>query len=183
MNLRLVSNRSGIVVLDRALKLALPTLLAFVLLGTLACKDKHPIPVLQGSEFPDLVQEHRGKVLLVNVWATWCDPCLEEMPDLVAAAKQFKPEDVAVVLVAADSLELREKAIPEFLKKVNSTFPCYIQPPGDPQGLIDAIDKDWGGELPYTTVYDRKGQRTYGKAEPLDRAGFVKLITAALNSK
>ncbi|MBL8021724.1 MAG: TlpA family protein disulfide reductase [Leptospirales bacterium] len=181
MKRSLASNQSNVVASLRwALVLAM---LAFLLCATTACKEHHPIPVLQGSEYRDLVEKYRGKVLLVNVWGTWCDPCLEEMPDLVAAAKQFKPEEVAVILIAADSLEQREKAIPEFLKKVNATFPCYVQPPGDPQGLIDAIDKDWGGELPYTTVYDRQGRRIYGKAEQLDKAGFAKLMTNALNSK
>ncbi|MCE9599614.1 MAG: TlpA family protein disulfide reductase [Spirochaetia bacterium] len=155
-------------------------LLAFMIAQ---CAKKHPIETLDGSQYSDLVKSHQGKVLLVNVWATWCDPCLEEMPGLVSAATQFKPEDVSIVLIAADSLNLRDTTIPAFLKKVNSTFPAYIQSPGDPQGLIDAVDKEWGGELPYTVVYDRTGRKVYGKPAPLTRADFVRVIGDALKGK
>jgi len=104
-----------------------------------------------------LLSRSRGKVVLVNVWATWCEPCKLEMKDLLSASRRFKPEEVTVILISTDSPKLRQTTVVRFLESVDARLPSYIHSSTDPQGLIDAIDEQWGGEIPFTAVYDRAG--------------------------
>ncbi|MEJ2430050.1 MAG: TlpA disulfide reductase family protein [Deltaproteobacteria bacterium] len=82
--------------------------------------------------FPDLngkevsLSDQRGKVLLVNVWATWCPPCRREMPSMQRLYKKFKGKNFEILAVSIDS-EGR-KAVEPFMRKMNLTFPALLDP-------------------------------------------------------
>jgi thiol-disulfide isomerase/thioredoxin len=113
-------------------------------------------PLLPSQYRTDILAPAKGRVLLVNFWATWCEPCREEMPALVAAARSFPKKELSVVLVSAD-MKATSRSIPAFLDAKKVTFPCWLVSSPDPQVFIDAVDSKWDGTLPHTIVYDRKG--------------------------
>jgi peroxiredoxin len=82
--------------------------------------------------FPDLngkevsLADHRGKVVLVNVWATWCPPCRQEMPSMQRLYEKFKGENFEILAVSIDS-EGR-KAVAPFMRKMNLTFTALLDP-------------------------------------------------------
>jgi len=82
--------------------------------------------------FPDIngrevsLSDHRGKVVLVNVWATWCPPCRQEMPSMQSLYEKFKGENFEILAVSIDS-EGREAVAP-FMRKMNLTFPALLDP-------------------------------------------------------
>jgi thiol-disulfide isomerase/thioredoxin len=113
-------------------------------------------PLLPSQYRTDVLAPAKGRVLLVNFWATWCEPCREEMPALVAAARSFPKKELSVVLVSADT-KATKRGIPAFLDAQKVPFPCWLASSPDPQGFIDAVDPKWDGSLPYTIVHDRMG--------------------------
>jgi thiol-disulfide isomerase/thioredoxin len=93
----------------------------------------------------------RGKVMVVNFWATWCEPCREEMPEFVRAQREFGGRGLQFVGIAVDQ---RDKVV-QFAKDLGLNYPALI-------GGYDAVDlsKELGNQLsalPFTIVIDRKG--------------------------
>ena len=103
-----------------------------------------------------VIRAGESKATLVNVWATWCEPCREEFPGLVKLARTYEHDGLRVVFVSADFTE----ALPEartFLARQGVDWPTWYKTGGD-QAFIDALDSKWTGALPGTFVYDAQGK-------------------------
>lgn len=111
-------------------------------------------PVNEGS-YRSVVAGNRGKVVVVNFWATWCHGCRHEMPALLEFQKNHPA--VKLVLVSADEPTDEAKAR-AFLESVNASGSEYIKKAKDDDAFISAIDPKWTGTLPATFVYDRQGK-------------------------
>ena len=103
------------------------------------------------------VQAQKGRPVVVNLWATWCAPCVAEFPGLVALAKERK--DVAFISVTIDDPADRG-AVETFLKKQQPTFPVYLKAAGSDEAFIAGIDEKWSGAVPLTLIYDAAGKKT-----------------------
>ncbi|HEX7614599.1 MAG TPA: TlpA family protein disulfide reductase [Thermoanaerobaculia bacterium] len=126
-----------------------------------------------------VVAAKKGRVVLVNFWATWCEPCREEMPALAAAAKGFPSKDVAVTLVSTDSIK-KTADVQRFLAAAKIPFVCWQAKSADPQRFIEAVDKSWNGAVPYTLVYDRKGELSARLLGPQTERSFAEAVRKAL---
>jgi thiol-disulfide isomerase/thioredoxin len=106
-----------------------------------------------------VVAKQKGKVVLVNFWATWCVPCRQEFPDLVRLQKAYRARGLAVVGVSTDfAKEL--PAVEKFLAKNHPDFPNYRKKSdGDEQQFIESVDPKWGGELPFSVLYAPDGKK------------------------
>lgn len=134
-------------------------LLVFCVGAALPARGLEPVKHLLPGQYHDRVVALRhGRVLVVNFWATWCEPCREEMPALAAASRNFAQRDLAVVLVSLDSAKTGPSAVPKFLEAARIPFVSWLAKSTDPQHFIDAVDKSWDGTLPYTIIYDRTGK-------------------------
>jgi thiol-disulfide isomerase/thioredoxin len=139
-----------------------------------------PVKLVKPEQYrARVVAAKKGRVVLVNFWATWCDPCREEMPALVSAAKGFSSKDVAVALVSTDSLK-KTADVQKFLAAGKIPFVCWQAKSSDPQRFIDAVDKSWNGAVPYTLVYDRKGELVARLAGPQTEKSFGEAVRKAL---
>ena len=126
------------------------------------------------------VAKDRGKVVIVNFWATWCVPCREEFPDLVRLEKAYRDRGVSVLGVSIDLPKDMPK-IEKFLATNRPDFPNYLKRSGgDDQDFIDSVDKKWGGELPFTVVYGRDGKRARSLSGKQSYAEFEKAVTGLL---
>jgi len=142
--------------------------------------SSEPVKLVRPEQYrARVVAAKKGRVLLVNFWATWCDPCREEMPALVSAAKGFSAKDVAVALVSTDSLK-KTPDVEKFLASGKIPFVCWQAKSLDPQRFIDAVDKSWNGAVPYTLVYDRKGELVARLAGPQTEKSFGEAVRKAL---
>jgi thiol-disulfide isomerase/thioredoxin len=126
-----------------------------------------------------VVAAKKGRVVLVNFWATWCEPCREEMPALTAAAKGFSSKDLAVALVSTDSLK-KTADVQKFLAQTKVPFVCWQAKSSDPQRFIEAVDKTWNGAVPYTLLYDRKGELAARLLGPQTERSFTEAVRKAL---
>ena len=153
--------------------------------AALACAARtasaEPVKLVKPEQYKArIVAPKKGRVLLVNFWATWCDPCREEMPALVAAAKKFPAKDLAVVLVSVDSLKATP-AVEKYLAKEKVPVVCWQGKSHDPQTFVDAVDRDgWNGAVPYTLVYSRSGALVAKLAGPQSEQAFGDAVKKAL---
>ena len=101
-----------------------------------------------------------GKPLLVNFWATWCVPCREEFPDLVQIDKEYRGK-IDFFTISLDFIEEIERDVPKFLSEMKAEMPTYLLISTDESALISTIAKDWSGGLPFTILYNEKGEIAY----------------------
>ena len=119
------------------------------------------------------------KLRLVNVWATWCGPCVIEFPDLVSLHRIYRGRDFEVVTVNADDPDKREKAL-AFLKEQQASMRNVAFAKGDPYALIEAIDPKWPGALPYTMLVAPGGKVVYRSDGQFDTRALRKAIVGWL---
>jgi thiol-disulfide isomerase/thioredoxin len=121
-----------------------------------------------------------GRPLLVNFWATWCDPCREEFPDLVKIDKQYRAKGLDFIAVSLDDRQDIKTAVPKFLRQMRATMPAYLLSVKDPEPAINAVDPAWGGALPATFLYDAEGNvayKNFGRIKDFElRAAVEKLV-------
>lgn len=130
-------------------------LISAILFPVLAvAKDSRPIDLtvkdLNGKKAR--LSDHRGKVVVLNFWATWCVPCREEMPMLVEAEKNYAPRGVVFVAIALDDRQTRPK-IPDFIDKFKIGFQVWIG-----ASTMDLEDLKLGHALPATAFIDQEGR-------------------------
>ncbi|MBP7376653.1 MAG: TlpA family protein disulfide reductase [Pyrinomonadaceae bacterium] len=101
-----------------------------------------------------------GRPLLVNFWATWCDPCREEFPDLVKLDAEYKGK-LDVITISLDDLVEIDRDVPKFLGEVKADMPAYLLKTADEDAAIRLVSKDWAGNLPLTVLIDTEGRTTY----------------------
>jgi peroxiredoxin len=117
-----------------------------------------------------LVRNDSKKLRLVNVWATWCGPCVVEFPELVTINRIYRGRDFEFVTISADAPEKREEAL-AFLKKQQASSKNYIFDIENKYKLVEALDKEWPGSLPYTLLIEPGGKvihRILGELSPLE---------------
>ena len=125
----------------------------------------------------------QARPLLVNFWATWCDPCREEMPDLVRVDAEFRPRGLDFVLVSADDISEIKAGVPAFLKKMNATMPSYLLNAPDVEAAMSLVDPKWGGELPATFLLDREGNIVFKHFGRVKLAELRPALEKALGAK
>jgi thiol-disulfide isomerase/thioredoxin len=107
--------------------------------------------------------------LLVNFWATWCEPCREEFPDLIKINRDYSARGLEFVAISVDDPSEAATGVPRFLREMGATMPAYILNVTDSEPIINAVDPTWGGELPATFLFDRQGRVVFqhkGRVKP-----------------
>ncbi len=108
----------------------------------------------------EIMKNNSKKVRLVNIWATWCGPCIVEFPELITANRMYRGREFELVTISADLPEKREEAL-AFLKKQQASSKNYIFSGSSKYKLADAVDKEWQGALPYTVLIEPGGKIIY----------------------
>ena len=137
------------------------------------------LPTLDEVGYARMVAEHKGKVLLVNFWATYCVPCRAEMPKLVLLQKKWKARGFDLVTVSADEVEQEAQAL-QFLQKNGVQAPFYRKQAKSDDKFINGIDPKWSGELPASYLYDKAGRKVKSFFGEVDLAQVEREITKLL---
>ena len=117
-----------------------------------------PLIPLDETAFRQMVAAHRGKVLLVDFWATWCSPCREEMPKLIALSGAQKHKGFDLVTISCDEPE-QELAAAQFVDRQGAPAPHYVRHAKSDDDFINAIDSKWSGALPALFLFNREGKQ------------------------
>jgi len=139
------------------------TLLAATVLA--AAAEPAPAPAaaparVAVAELPAILEAVKApgaQAVLVNVWATWCEPCREEMPDLVRFYRDHRAQGLRLVLISADDDDARDE-VARLLGALRFDGPAFIKH-GNDMTFIDALDPHWKGALPATFLFDAHGTK------------------------
>jgi thiol-disulfide isomerase/thioredoxin len=140
------------------------------------------VPV-DGPGVKRLVAAARGRVILVNFWATWCAPCKEEFPDLLRLRKELSAGGLEVILVSIDDQRDTAAQVQSFLRGSGVEFPVYIKRKGHDEEFINTIDPRWSGALPATFIYDRNGRMVQSLVDRQTYDGMLRRLKPLLSQK
>ena len=115
------------------------------------------------------------KLRLINIWATWCGPCITEFPDLVIIDRMYRGRPFEFITISADK-QARKADVLKFLQKHQASNKNYIFNKDAVYELIEAVDPSWKGALPYTLLIEPGGKIVYKKQDTIDPHEMKKLI-------
>ena len=127
-------------------RVAIPEGLNTPLLPRTTCS----LPQFDPARFRELLEQLRGVPVVVNIWGSWCGPCLEEAPDLARVAREFEGR---VQFLGVDINDLRVPA-ENFIRRFGWTYPSVFDPPGAIRDALGLVGQ------PHTLVFDAAGRRT-----------------------
>ena len=107
------------------------------------------------------------KLRVVNVWATWCAPCIEELPELVTVNRMYRGRKFEMITISIDDLKDQDKAL-RVLTKTNVSSRNVLFNSGDRDELFETLDSEWEGGFPYTVVFAPGGKIVFRKQGQID---------------
>lgn len=122
-----------------------------------------------------------GKIRLINVWATWCGPCVSEFDELIEQNLRFRHRDFELVTLAAQFPDEEAKVL-KFLQKKHASTRNLIFGTTDKYALIEALDPEWQGALPHTLLIGADGKVLYRQTGSIDFLAIRRAIVPALNA-
>lgn len=149
--------------------------LILVLIFLSSCKDEKPsskevvvsnktsieVPIINYEELDQLLNQKNGKTYIVNFWATWCKPCVEELPAFEKLYHNYKNENVELILVSLDFPKQLEKRVIPFIKEHQLKGSVYLMGDPDQNTWIPKVSPEWSGAIPATVIYNKKNRDFY----------------------
>ncbi|MBK6598483.1 MAG: redoxin domain-containing protein [Proteobacteria bacterium] len=105
-----------------------------------------------------ILAKERGNVVILNVWGTWCVPCLREIPELVKLQQELASQRVALIGVSMDEASSISSMVEPFRTKFFPEFRTYVRDSPDMDSMVSVVDSAWNEILPTTYILDRQGK-------------------------
>lgn len=137
-------------------------------------KEKVTIEDLDLAQLKDLLKNDGVNYKLINVWATWCGPCVTEFPEFVTMNRMYRNREFELITISLDEPPRKPNAL-NFLTKKQASMKNYIFK-GDKYAFIEGLDKKWEGSLPYTLFIAPGGKIIYGKQGLIEPLALKKVI-------
>lgn len=139
-------------------------------------REPFSLPGLDGVKHS--LAEWKGKVIMLNFWATWCPSCQAEISDFIAFQEEYRAQGLQVVGLGLDV----EQKLRNVQRTLEINYPILVADPARHTNLV----RQWGnssGVIPYTVVIDREGQIIYTHRGPLHRDAFDENVLPLLSGK
>lgn len=142
--------------------------IVFLLLGANMLWAQVPreekVRVLDFKALEPMLYQKNDTVYLVNFWATWCAPCVKELPAIMAVEKKYAGTKFKVLLVSLDMpTQLNSRLMP-FIRSHKITSEVVLLDDPDQNSWIEKTDKQWSGEIPFTLIYGKDFRESYTEA-------------------
>jgi thiol-disulfide isomerase/thioredoxin len=137
-------------------------------------------PLIDLAGYNELIASYRGKAVMVNFWATWCEPCRNEYPTIMSLSKEYARQGLAVIGISLDD-DADMNLVRRFLAQTRPDFPNFREKPGiDADTFYHHINPDWRGTMPQTDFYARDGHLARYFVGDRPREVFVQAIRLVL---
>lgn len=133
-------------------------------------KEDVTLELIDTAGIKEIVANDSDKLLLINVWATWCGPCVTEFDELITINRMYRRRDFELITISADSLDHKDKVL-KFLKEKVASGRNYLFNSENKYALMEAVDKESPGGIPYTILIKPGGEIIYrriGLIKPLE---------------
>lgn len=132
------------------------------------------------EDFHRVLETHQGKVIIINFWATWCIPCVQELPELNELQKRFRDKGLMVIAVSLDDQDKLEDSVRSFFAKRAPDLISYLSTEEEPSDFVSSLDPEWLGALPSTYFLNGKGEVKKGATGRLSYQRFEELTNEML---
>lgn len=122
------------------------------------------VPVYNFEQFEPLLHRNTDTTYIVNFWATWCKPCIQELPLFDSLAMEYRNKKVKVLLVSLDFAEKKDPVVIPFIKRKNIQSEVVIMDDPDADAWISKVDSSWSGAIPATVIYHKNQRAFYEKS-------------------
>ena len=139
-------------------------LLAILLLSFLPVLKSQDIRITDFKGLEPLLNKQNDTTYVINFWATWCMPCVRELPYFQQIHDEFSQEKVKVILVSLDFLKHLDSRLKPFLQKNKLSPEVILLNDPDSNAWIDKVSPDWSGAIPATIVYNKNFRNFYEKS-------------------
>jgi peroxiredoxin len=148
---------------------------------SLAKWDQEPVTLeaLDEAGLARLAKNEGDKLLVVNVLATWCGPCVEELPEFVTMNRMYRKRDFKLVTISLDEPEKKDAAL-KVLREQHVAVANYISNIKNKDKFAELLDKEWAGPLPHTVVIAPGGKVLYRKTNAIDPLEVKRVIVGYL---
>ncbi len=133
------------------------------------------IEKIDTSGIKELIRNKSDKLRLINVWASWCGPCVHELPDLVILDRIYRSRQFEFITINADKMSRKDNVL-KFLQKNEASNKNYIFNSDNNSDLVEAVDPQWSGALPYTLLVEQGGNVIYRTQGTINMLEMRKLI-------
>ncbi len=138
-------------------------------------KEPVSVSMIDTAGVKGLLKNTSDKLRLINIWATWCGSCTNEFPGFVTLSRVYTERDFEFISISADEVENKDKVL-KFLQNKQASNTNYLFSGDDKYKLIDAVDPNWQGALPYTILIEPGGKIVYAKQGAVDTEELRKII-------
>ena len=138
------------------------------------------LSTIDQAELASLVANKTEKFRLINIWATWCVPCIEELPAFVEMNRMYRKRSFEMVTVCADAIDTKDKALKILTDKNVSCQNVLFDASENQDVLFDTVDAKWEGGVPYTLLIAPGGEIVYRQHSAIDPAALKKIIADRL---
>lgn len=113
--------------------------------------------VVDAASVNEIIASQKGRVVVLNLWATWCGPCREEFPALARLDRELGDQGITVIGLTADEPDAVDSLVKPFVAEVGAEFTILVKDYGDPMAFLDGLNPKLSGAIPETIIYDREG--------------------------
>jgi len=122
------------------------------------------VKLLNINQLNERIKNGKDSTYVVNFWATWCAPCIKELPHFEKLKAEHKSDKLAVLLVSLDFKSKLESNVIPFVKRKNLKNEVFLLNESSPQEFIDRIDPSWSGSIP-ATLFIKNDKRKFVETE------------------
>lgn len=147
---------------------------ALILLPLASIAQATSVPVIRFGDLEKMLYQRDDTTYVINFWATWCAPCIKEIPHFLEVEKEMRDNKLRMVLISLDNpKDLQNKVLP-FVENRNITVPVYLLDEPNYNQWMPKVYQTWSGAIPATLIYLKNKRRFYEK--PLSKEELVKAI-------
>jgi hypothetical protein len=142
-------------------------------------RENVAVETIDAKGVAELVKNDSGKLRLINVWASWSGPSVEQLAELVSVNRMYRHRDFELITISADSAN-RKSSVLSLLKKQQASCRNYLFASEDEYQLMAAVDRNLLGGIPYTILVRPGGEVIYRRLGTVDPLELKKAIVGYL---